>query len=253
MGHLSACVITYNNEGTLERSLDSLAFADELVVLDSLSTDRTAEIARARATRFEQQPFKGFRDQYNDCIAMAHHDWLLCIDADEVVSDDLRHAIRQIVADGGGAGISGYRAVRRTWFMGRWIRYGAWSRDSEIRLVRRGHGRFEGGLHAAMRIDGAQATLPGMVAHYGFADLAELIAKHNRYSTIAAHEAFTAGRSVSWRRMFGDSLFRFLRSYLVQRGFLDGLPGFIVAANAAWYVLLREAKLWELCRRKGPS
>jgi glycosyltransferase involved in cell wall biosynthesis len=251
MDQLSACVITYNNERTIEPCLHSLAFADELVVLDSLSEDHTVEIARRLATRVEQQPFKGFRDQYNDCIAMARHDWILFLDADEVVSESLREEIRRVVAVGGEAGVVGYRIFRRTRFMRRWIRHGAWGRDSESRLVRRGRGRFVGGLHAALRVDGPEATLPGYIDHYGFADLAELQEKHNRYSTLAAQEAFAAGCRPSWRRMFGDSLFRFLRGYLVQRGFLDGLPGFIVAANAAWYVVLREAKLWELYRGKG--
>ena len=251
MDQLSACVITYNNERTIEPCLHSLSFADEVLVLDSFSEDRTVPIARRVATRVEQQPFKGFRDQYNDCIAMASHDWVLFLDADEVVSDPLRQAIQEAIAGGGTVGIAGYRVFRRTWFMGRWIRHGAWGRDSEIRLVRRGQGRFVGGVHAALRLDGPAAVLPGLVDHFGFADLAELQEKHNRYSTLAAREAFAAGRPASWRRMFGDSLVRFLRGYLLQRGFLDGLPGFIVAANAAWYVVLREAKLWELYRGKG--
>ncbi|HEX9593331.1 MAG TPA: glycosyltransferase family 2 protein [bacterium] len=253
MGQLSACVITFNNERTLERCLESLAFADELVVLDSFSTDRTVEIARGRVTRFAQQAFHGFRDQYNACLAMGSNEWLLCLDADEVVSDELREAIQGIVASGGAAEITGYRVFRRTWFMGRWIRHGAWARDSEIRLVRRGQGRFVGGVHAALHLDGPEATLPGLIDHYGFADLADLQVKHNRYSTLAAREACAAGCPTSWRRMFADSLFRFVRGYLVQRGFLDGLPGVIVAANAAWYVFLREAKLWELHRGKGQS
>ncbi|MGD2063082.1 MAG: glycosyltransferase family 2 protein [Nitrospirota bacterium] len=253
MGLLSACVITFNNERTVEQCLASLAFADEIIVLDSFSTDRTVEIARAHATRFEQQPFKGFRDQYNDCISMARYDWLLYLDADEVIPDEVRGAIRRVIDTGGRAGVAGYRIYRHTWFMGRWIRHGAWARDSEIRLVRRGQGRFMGGLHAALHIDGSEATLPGVIDHYGFADLADLQAKHNHYSTLAAQEAYAAGWPVSWRRMFGNSCYRFLRGYLVQCGFRDGLPGLIVAANAAWYVFLREAKLWELYRRKGQS
>jgi len=248
MGQLSACVITFNNERTLDRCLESLAFADELVVLDSFSTDRTVAIARVRASRFEQQAFKGFRDQYNDCIAMSRHDWVLVVDADEVVSEGLRKAIQDVVARDGDPNVAGYRIAHRTWFMGRWIRHGAWAHDSKIRLIRRGQGRFVGGLHTALQQDGSEKTLPGVVDHFSFADIADLQEKHNRYTTIAAGEAFAAGQRPSLRRMLGNSLFRFLRGYLLQGGFLDGVPGLVVAVSTAWYVFVREAKLWELCR-----
>ncbi len=252
MARLSICMITYNNERIVERALEAARFADEICILDSYSTDTTVEIAKRYADRFAQQPFAGFQQQYNDCVAMATGDWVMFLDADEVVDDELRGAIEVLVARDGDAGVAAYRVNRRVRYMGRWIRHGPWAKDSELRVARRGDAHFTPGLHSTLGGgSGGEQSLPGLILHYSFPEgdsLTHQQEKANLYSTIAAKEAFEAGRRPSLRRMVGNALFRFIRGYLLQRGFLDGVPGFMIACSTAWYVCLREAKLWEMWR-----
>ncbi len=251
MARLSICMITYNNERIVEQALESARFADEICVLDSHSTDATVEIAKRFADRFAQQPFAGFQQQYNDCVAMATGDWVMFLDADEVIDEELRAALEALVARDGDPGVGAYRVNRRVRYMGRWIRHGPWAKDSELRVARRGDAHFTPGLHSTLGAGGEERTLPGLILHYSFPEGDSLTyqqEKANLYSTIAAREAFEAGRRPSIRRMAGNSLFRFFRGYLLQAGFLDGVPGFMIACSTAWYVCLREAKLWEMWR-----
>jgi len=248
MARLSICMITYNNERIVEKALESAGFADEICVLDSHSTDATVEIAKRHADRFAQQPFAGFQQQYNDCVAMASSDWVMFLDADEVIDDELRAAIEALVARDGDSGVTAYRVNRRVRYMGRWIRHGPWARDSELRVARRGDAQFTPGLHSTLGAEGGERTLPGLILHYSFPSLTEQEKKANLYSTIAAKDAFKRGRRPSLRRMVGNSFFRFVRGYFLQAGFLDGVPGLMIAFSTAWYVLLREAKLWEMWR-----
>ena len=253
MARLSICMITYNNARSVERALESARFAGELCVLDSHSTDATVEIAKRYADHFAQQPFAGFQQQYNDCVAMASGDWVMFLDADEVIDDTLRAAVEAVVARAGDPGVAAYRVRRRVRYMGRWIRHGVWARDSELRLARRGDAHFTPGLHSTLGAAGAERTLPGLILHYSFPDgdsLTHQQEKANLYSTIAAQDAFAAGKRPSLRRLAGNSLFRFLRGYLLQLGFLDGIPGLMIALSTAWYVALREAKLWERWREQ---
>ncbi len=256
MARLSICMITYNNERTVERALESARFADEVCVLDSHSTDATVAIARRYADRFAQQPFAGFQQQYNDCVAMATGDWVMFLDADEVIDAELRAAIEAVVARDGDPGVRVYRVNRRVRYMGRWIRHGPWAKDSEQRLARREDAHFTPGLHATLGVAGEERTLPGWILHYSFPEgdsLTNQQEKANLYSTIAAQEAFEQGRRPSLRRMVGNALFRFLRGYLLQLGFLDGVPGLMIACSTAWYVCLREAKLWEMWHARRPD
>jgi len=252
MARLSICMITYNNERIVEEALESARFADEICVLDSHSTDATVEIAKRYADRFEQQPFAGFQQQYNDCVAMATGDWVMFLDADEVIDDELRGAIEALVARDGDPGVGAYRVNRRVRYMGRWIRHGPWAKDSELRVARRGDAHFTPGLHSTLGGgSGGEQTLPGLILHHSFPEgdsLTHQQEKANLYSTIAAKEAFEQGKRPSIRRMAGNSLFRFIRGYFLQLGFLDGVPGFMIASSTAWYVCLREAKLWEMWR-----
>jgi len=252
MVRLSICMITYNNERIVERALESARFADEICVLDSYSTDTTVEITQRYADRWAQQPFAGFQQQYNDSVAMASGDWVMFLDADEVIDDELRAAVEALVARDGDPGVAAYRVNRRVRYMGRWIRHGPWAKDSELRVVRRGDAHFTPGLHSTLGAAGGHQTLPGLILHYSFPDgdsLSHQQEKANLYSTIAAKEAFEQGKQPSLRRMVGNALFRFIRGYCLQLGFLDGIPGLMIAFSTAWYVALREAKLWEMWRR----
>ena len=254
MARLSICMITYNNERIVEQALESARFADELCILDSHSTDGTVEIARRYADRFAQQPFAGFQQQYNDCVAMATGDWVMFLDADEVIDEALRAGIEAVVARDGDPGVGAYRVNRRVRYMGRWIRHGPWAKDSELRLARRGDAHFTPGLHSTLGATGGEQTLSGLILHHSFPEgdaLTYQAEKANLYSTIAAKEAFEQGKRPSIRRLAGNSLFRFIRGYFLQLGLLDGVPGLMIALSTAWYVALREAKLWEMWRQEG--
>ena len=182
MTAISACMITFNNERTVEKALKSVAaWASEVIVVDSFSTDATPQIARRYATSFEQRAWPGFRDQYNYCVAKARNDWVVFLDADEEISPALAAEMaRRIEGDGGR--FDGYIAHRRNFYLGRWIMHGGWVPDCEIRLFRKSKGGFEGGLHANVKVSGAVGELRHFYHHYNYRDIGDQIDTISRYS-----------------------------------------------------------------------
>ncbi|HQO81728.1 MAG TPA: glycosyltransferase family 2 protein, partial [Deltaproteobacteria bacterium] len=171
MIEVSACMITFNNARTVEKALQSVSsWASETIVVDSFSTDGTFEIAKKYATRYEQRPWPGFREQYNYCISQAKNDWVLFLDADEEISSELAGEIRRRLEGDNGA-YDGYIAHRRNYYLGRWIMHGGWVPDSEIRLFRKSKGAFAGGLHANVQVDGRVGELTGYYHHYNYRDI----------------------------------------------------------------------------------
>lgn len=243
---ISVCMITFNNARTVEQALASVkAWADEIVVVDSFSTDATPEIARRYTDNFEQRPWPGFRDQYNYCVAKAANDWVAFIDADEVIPPALAAAMQARPAEDGGR-YDGYIAHRRTFYLGRWIMHGGWVPDYEIRLFRKSRGGFAGGLHAKVAVPGPVGELPGFYEHYNYRDLADQIDTINRYSATAAQDMRAAGRRFHLYDLLLRPPLRFLKEYLFKRGFADGMPGLVIAASTLYYVFVKYAKLWEL-------
>jgi len=249
---VSAYMICYNNARTVERALRSVAgWVDEIVVVDSFSKDGTADIARRYATRFEQHRWSGFRDQYQYAADLCSNEWILFVDDDEEISPELRDEVlaelprnAALPAD---LQAQGYYGHRRTFYLGRWILHGGWASDYKIRLYRAGRGRWEGGLHANVHLDGrAEHLRQGFYFHYTYEDIADQIGTIDRYSATAAADLRASGRRFSWLHGLGNPLFRFARDYVLKRGFLDGTPGFIVAVNTAFYVFSKHVKLWEL-------
>lgn len=245
---ISVFIITCNNARTLERTLRSVAWADEVVQVDSGSTDATLEIGRRHGTRLLQRAWPGFRDQYQFAAEQCRHDWVLYVDADEEITPELATAMRAALAvSGGGEPVRGYVAHRRTWYLGRWILHGGWgpATDYEVRLYDRRHGRWLGDLHANVHVDGRTAVLSGLVNHYSYRDLADQLRKIDSYSTTAAADNLRHGKRFSLLKLVVEPPLRFLRDYLLHRGFLDGLPGFIIAVNTMFYVFTKQAKLAE--------
>lgn len=246
---LSVYMLTFNNARTIERALASLAWADEIVVLDSFSTDATLEIVRRHAHRVEQRKWPGFRDQYQFAADLCQHDWALFVDADEEVSPELADEIRAELQRNAGRPDAektwGYHAHRRTFYLGRWILHGGWVPDHEIRLYHRARGCWRGDLHAKIDVEGRVAHLQHFYYHYTYADISEQLQTIDRYSATAAADLLRNGRRFSWLHLLGNPLARFLRDYIVKRGFLDGFPGLIVAVNTMFYVFIKHAKLWE--------
>jgi len=252
---ISVYMITFNNARTVERALQSVKdWADEIVVVDSFSTDDTPEIVRRYTSRFEQRPWPGFRDQYQYASEQCRNDWVLFIDADEEISPALAREIREELARNEERSesekVRGYECHRRTYFLGRWILHGGWVPDHEIRLYNRRFGRWAGDLHAKVHVDGRVAFLRNFYYHYTYKDIADQIDTINRYSSTAAEDMERAGRRFSLLHLLFRPPARFVRDYILKGGFLDGLPGFIIAVNTMFHVFAKHAKLWE--KRKAP-
>jgi glycosyltransferase involved in cell wall biosynthesis len=250
MIEVSACMITFNNARTVEKALQSVSsWASEIIVVDSFSTDGTFEIAKKYATRCEQRPWPGFREQYNYCISQANNDWVVFLDADEEIPSELAGEIlRRLERDNGA--YDGYIAHRRNYYLGRWIMHGGWVPDSEIRLFRKSKGAFAGGLHANVQVDGRVGELTGYYHHYNYRDIAEQIETINRYSASAAADMFSEGKKFSFIDLLLRPPLRFLKEYVFKRGFLDGMPGLVIAISTMYYVFAKYAKLWELEQEK---
>lgn len=232
---------------TLAPCLEALAFCREiLVVVDPKSRDRSEEIARRLATRVERHPYAGDLEQKRFCTGLAGEDWVLSIDADEVVSPTLAASIRRrIEAPGGLAGFEMNRVARH---LGRWVRHGDWHPDWKLRLFRRGRARWVGrNPHGRAEVDGPTARLSGDLEHHSFRDLADQLDRIQRHSSEAAEALYADGRRPRLSDLVLRPPARFLRGYLLKGGFLDGWVGFVVAATVAWSVFLKYAKLRERC------
>jgi glycosyltransferase involved in cell wall biosynthesis len=245
---VSVAIITLNEASGLKAALDSVAWADERIVVDSGSTDDTVAIAKAHADRVEVRAWTGYADQKNYAASLARHDWILSLDADERVSLALADEIRQLL--GSEPAARGYRAPRVSHYLGQWIRCTDWWPDWQLRLYDRRAGRWGRlSVHESVQLDGTAAYLSGELLHYPYRDISDHLATIDRYTTIAATEMHAAGRRSSWLRIVAHPSFAFLRNYILRYGIRQGVPGLVVSLLNSYYVLLKFAKLWELQRR----
>jgi glycosyltransferase involved in cell wall biosynthesis len=243
----SAVVITWNEEERLRACLASLAWVDEIVVVDAESQDKTVEVAREFTDRILVQPWLGFAAQKNFAVDQARGEWILSVDADEEVSLDLRREVEAILAAPVTA--AGYAIPRRNIFWDRWIRHGGLYPDWQTRLFQRGRGRFvQRAVHESVEIAGPLTRLRGPLVHKSYRSIAEFLERANRYSSLAADDLARSGARVGGGQVVLRPLGRFLSMYLLRRGFLDGMPGLLLAGLYAYYVFIRCAKLWEKTR-----
>jgi glycosyltransferase involved in cell wall biosynthesis len=241
---VTAIVITFNEAANLRAALASLSFADEIVVVDSQSTDDTVAIARAFTDRVFVRPWPGYIEQKNFAAAQARHDWIFSLDADERVSAPLSDEIQHLPDNA----VAGFRMPRVTFHLGRWLRSTDWYPDHQLRLYDRRRARWSGGLvHESVKADGPIADLRGEILHYAYRDLSHHLQTMDRYTTLAARQMFDDGRTAGWWDLAVHPPAAFLRNYVLRGGFRDGVPGLIVSAMNARYVGLKFAKLWELC------
>ncbi len=246
---VSVYMITYNNEETIERALKSVTWANEIVIVDSFSNDRTVEIGRRFTDKVFQRKWPGHRDQYQYAADLTTHEWIMFVDADEEISPELAEEIRKELS-GKGEGVDGFFVYRRTFYLGRWIRYGGWYPDGEIRLYRRNKGRWEGGLHARAVVNGRVQPLKNLYHHYTYRDISDQIQTIDKYSRIAAEDMLQQGETFSLFKLLFHPPFRFIKEYFFKSGFRDGLPGLVIVMSTAYYVFIKYAKLWELTRRQ---
>jgi glycosyltransferase involved in cell wall biosynthesis len=242
---LTVTVITRNEAHNITAALDSVSWADEIVVVDSRSTDDTVAIARRLGARVEVRDWPGFAAQKNHAAGLASHDWILSLDADERVSAALGAEIRQLLRSGPAA--RGYRIPRVTWYLGRWIRTTDWYPDHQLRLYDRRAGRWGARLvHESVALDSAPGVLRHELQHYAYRDVSHHLATIDRYTTLAAQQAYVEGRRAGAFSALVYSRLAFARNFILKRGFLDGSTGLIVSMLNSHYVFLKYAKLWEL-------
>jgi glycosyltransferase involved in cell wall biosynthesis len=246
VSNLTVTVITRNEAANLAAALDSVRWADEIIVVDSESTDNTVEIARRYTERVIVRPWPGYVEQKNFAAAQASHDWILSLDADERLSPDLAGEIRGVLT--GAPDAAGYRIPRATFHFGRWIRSTDWYPDYQLRLYDRRRATWAGRyVHESVRAEGRVDRLRGELQHYPYRDLSHHVQTMDRYTTLAARQMYEDGRRASWVDILILPRLAFFRNYILRGGIWDGMPGLVISAMNAYYVGLKFAKLWELC------
>jgi glycosyltransferase involved in cell wall biosynthesis len=245
MNFLSACLITLNEEHNLPRALASLkGIADEIVIVDSGSTDRTEEIARDHGALYHVRKWTNYADQRNHAAALANSDWILSLDADEELSSGLQTAI--INWKKSSSRFEVYEIARRTWYLGAWIKHSGWYPDFKKRLYRKGAAQFAGSLHESLQYSRPCGRLPGDILHYTIRNFAEHQANVERYSTLAATQMFEQGKR-SWRgALWFATPWSFFQNFVLRGGFLDGYRGALISRMAARTVRLKYQKLGRL-------
>jgi glycosyltransferase involved in cell wall biosynthesis len=249
---VSACVIACNEENILSRCLDSVAWADEIVVVvDAKSHDRTEEIARERARRVEVRPYQGDIDQKRRCVELAHNDWVFVVDPDEVVTTELAANVQQVLENGADH-LAGFEVNRLTYHLSHWVRHGDFYPDWKLRLFRRSRASWVGrDPHGRVEVEGFVRRLDGLLEHYSYLDLADHVARIQDFSAVSARAMFESGRRARVSDLVLRPPARFWRAYLLKAGFRDRVPGLIIATATAFYVFLKYAKLWELARQES--
>ena len=246
---LSVCIITYNEEANIGRTLDSVkGIADEMIVVDSGSTDRTVELARARGAKVFIEEWRGFSRQKNAAMAKASGDWILSLDADEEVSPELAASIKALLKSGSPApDYDAYMVGRKNLYLNRWLKRSGYYPDRKLRLVRRGMGEFEDrAVHESMQTTGKVGRLEGDLIHHAYATLESFIDHANRYSSLGGEmEASERKVGFSVANIVMRPLLAFIYRYFFRLGFLDGREGLLVHLNHAAYVSWKYAKAWE--------
>jgi len=245
---ISATVITFNEERNIEDCLKSINWADEIIVVDSESTDRTVEIAKKFTDKVFTNPWPGHKQQKNFAIEKSTHNWIFSIDADERVTPELRDYIFRELKNPVAVG---YKFPRLNHFIGKKMRFGGWYPDHVLRLFRKDKGRF-GGVNPHDKViieDGVIVTDKNPLIHYTYNSFGQYIQKQDFYSTIAAREKFKAGKRAGILVIVAKPIWKFFETYILKIGFLDGIRGVIAAFGAAFATYMKFVKLWELGRK----
>jgi glycosyltransferase involved in cell wall biosynthesis len=241
---LSACIITYNEADRIQECLRSLSFCDELVVVDSHSTDGTRELATALGARVIERDWPGYRSQKQFAIEAARHDWVLCLDADERVSEPLRREV-EALRERGFSAEAGWSIPRITDYFGRFLRHGNAYPDRLVRLFDRRCGGWIGGeIHENTRVQGRVGRLSGHLYHYPYRSLADHQARMQRYAMLMAQMLYENGRRCGLGKVLLNAQWRFVRGYLLRLGFLDGWRGLVFALVEAGYVRRKYLELY---------
>jgi glycosyltransferase involved in cell wall biosynthesis len=249
---VSATIITKNEAAHISQAIESVAWADEIIVVDSESTDETAAIARRFTDRVIVRAWPGYSAQKNYAASLASNDWILSLDADERVTPALATEIRGLLA--AEPACAGYRIPRVTWHLQRWIRSTDWYPDHQLRLYDRRSGEWIGEhVHESVRVRGRVGELKSEIEHFAFRDISDHLETIDRYTTYAARQMYESGRRAGWAQLAFHPPLAFVRNYALRGGVREGLAGLVVSLMNSYYVFLKFAKLWELQRSRPPG
>lgn len=242
---LSVVIITLNEEKNIGRCLESVKdIADEVLVVDSLSTDNTREICETHGVRFVEQKFLGYVEQKNFALNLATHDHILSLDADESLSVELALEIKKIKSHFEG---SGYKFNRLTQYNGHWVRHCGWYPDTKLRLIQKSKGRWFGNNpHDCLEVEGTVTNLSGDLLHYSYDSISSHVQQTNKFTTIEATSLFAMGKRATVMKLVTRPPFQFFKDYFLKLGILDGRYGFVICFINALYVLLKYAKMMDL-------
>ena len=241
---LSVAVIAQDEADRIGVLLRSTVFADEVVVVDSGSTDGTQALCEKMGARVVFCEWRGYASQKQRAMECTSGEWILSLDADEEVSEALKEEIQEALLHADPE-VAAFSIPRLSWYLGRWIRHGGWYPDRKVRLLRRGSGVWQGeALHERLAVAGKIGRLSSPIHHYVYRKISDQVVTINRFSELYTQERGSEG---AWFAVLGvaHALGKFLECYLWKLGFLDGIPGLVIAMNSSWYVFLKHAKRWE--------
>jgi glycosyltransferase involved in cell wall biosynthesis len=239
---ITATIVTFNEERNIARAIESLRCADEVVVVDSGSNDKTREIAARLGARVIEEPWRGYAAQKNFAAGCASFDWILSIDADEALSEELEGEIATLKQEV--PAFAAYSMPRLAQYLGRWILHGGWYPDPKVRLYERARAQWTGEyVHESIQVRaGGVGRLEGKLLHFTCDSLSAHLRTLDRYTTLAARELVDRGAKIGLRRLLIDPVWTFVRTWILRRGFLDGAQGIAIAWMAALYTFLKYAK-----------
>jgi (heptosyl)LPS beta-1,4-glucosyltransferase len=241
---ISVTVITRNEERNIARCIKSVLWADEILVVDAESTDRTQQVAEELGARVVVRRWEGFAMQKEFALLQASCRWVLSLDADEEVTRELKNEILSVIQKENE--VNGYEIPRKSFFLGKWMRYGGWYPGYQLRLFRKSKTRMTyRPVHEGFVVEGRTEKLHASMNHYTYTSLHQYIAKMNEYSSLDVQNKLASGTIVRWYHFLLNPLSAFLRMFISLKGFKDGFHGFLLAAFSAINVLVTYAKWWE--------
>lgn len=246
---ISAVIIAHNEEKRLEGALKSLAgVASEIVVVDCFSADDTIKIAKKYTDRVFERAWTNFADQKNFADSKASHAWILSLDADERVSPELRDELSELKKTE--PECSSFSIPRQVFYLGRWIRHSGWYPDRKLRLFRKDQARWEGDyVHEKLVVEGKTEKLKGSIHHFTYRNIAEHLARINKFSDLGAQKLYAQKKKCRWYHLLFLPFFRFIRAYIWKRGFMDGFAGLVISVLTGYAVFARYAKLKEIWKK----
>ncbi|MFL5814541.1 MAG: glycosyltransferase family 2 protein [Bdellovibrionia bacterium] len=248
MPPITVTIITLNERDNITRAIESVKWADEIIVVDSGSTDGTVEIAQKLGARVVHNPWPGYGKQKNFAQSLATHDWILNVDGDEMVPEDLKQQIQKALAEvaAGKSPYKGFRFPRKNFYLGRWIAHGGWYPNYLVRLAHKKHASWsEPHVHEALVVQGEVGTLDQPLHNYSFPSIQDQVLTNLRFSKLGCEDLRRKGKEASVLKLLLKPIGKFIETYFLKRGFLDGLPGFIISVNAAHSMFLKYAYLCE--------